>query len=209
VNVRALLGVVALGSLMACASERPAVLVSPGPSAVATPDEGPAPIAVAEVPVSRAVPLAEAAAAVSPVRLRIPSLDVDAPVVPVDVDRAGVLEVPPAQHVGWYRAGPSPGAPGSAVLAAHVDQAGRPGVFYGLVELVAGRVVEVELDDGTLRRFVVAFVAQHPKGDLPAAAFRRGGAPGLVLVTCGGDFDPDARRYRDNVVVYAEPVGTA
>ena len=28
----------------------------------------------------------------------------------------------------------------------------------------------------------------------------------LVLITCGGSFDPDIRRYRDNIVVYAVPV---
>jgi len=32
------------------------------------------------------------------------------------------------------------------------------------------------------------------------------GAPRLVLITCGGRFDPVARSYEDNIVVYAEPV---
>ena len=32
-----------------------------------------------------------------------------------------------------------------------------------------------------------------------------GFAPELVLITCGGEFDPDAGSYEDNVVAYAEP----
>ena len=30
----------------------------------------------------------------------------------------------------------------------------------------------------------------------------------LVLITCGGSFNPDIRRYRDNIVVYAVPVAS-
>ena len=32
-----------------------------------------------------------------------------------------------------------------------------------------------------------------------------GGPETLVLVTCGGDFNPEIRRYRHNIVVYAIP----
>ena len=37
--------------------------------------------------------------------------------------------------VAWYRYGPTPGAPGSAVLAGHVDWHGVPGIFFHLSEL--------------------------------------------------------------------------
>ena len=30
----------------------------------------------------------------------------------------------------------------------------------------------------------------------------------LVLITCGGSFNPQIRHYRDNIVVYAVPIGT-
>jgi hypothetical protein len=36
--------------------------------------------------------------------------------------------------------------------------------------------------------------------------FARTGPPRLTLVTCGGPFLPETGRYRDNVVVVAEPV---
>ena len=35
--------------------------------------------------------------------------------------------------------------------------------------------------------------------------FARAGAPRLVLVTCGGAFDPARHSYEDNVVVQARP----
>jgi len=27
------------------------------------------------------------------------------------------------------------------------------------------------------------------------------------LITCGGSYNPDSRRFRENIVVYAVPVG--
>jgi hypothetical protein len=43
------------------------------------------------------------------------------------------------------------------------------------------------------------------KSKLPTSIFSRRGRPRLVLVTCGGPFDPSIGRYRDNVVVTAVP----
>ena len=40
-----------------------------------------------------------------------------------------------------------------------------------------------------------------------AAAFDRAGPPRLTLVTCGGEFDVENRRYLSNVVLTATPTG--
>lgn len=50
----------------------------------------------------------------------------------------------------------------------------------------------------------------HPKDQLPndeiwGATDQRE----LRLITCGGSFDASRRSYRDNVVVWAQPVGNA
>jgi hypothetical protein len=37
------------------------------------------------------------------------------------------------------------------------------------------------------------------------AAGARDGDPQLVLITCGGEFDTEARSYADNVVAFARP----
>jgi hypothetical protein len=142
----------------------------------------------------------------APARLRIASIGLHARVIPVDLD-GGTMEVPPdVSTVGWYRYGPTPGARGSAVVAAHVDSGTQgPGAFFHLRDLVRGDRVVVEMRDGSRRTFVVVARRSYLKAALPAAVFRRSGSPRLALVTCGGDFDPSVGRYTDNVVIYATP----
>jgi hypothetical protein len=144
-----------------------------------------------------------------PVRLVIPALDVDAPVDPYGVnERTGQMAVPRnVTDVAWYEHGPVPGEPGSAVLAAHVDLAGRgPGVFFGLRWLEPGDEMVVEHADGSATRFVVVARTLYAKDELPLdAIFSTAGDPVLTLVTCGGGFDPSRQTYDGNVVVYAVP----
>jgi sortase (surface protein transpeptidase) len=146
----------------------------------------------------------------APKRLRIPSLDVDASVVSVGVTGDSDMEVPrDVRDVGWYRHGPSPGEPGAAVLAGHVDsrEQGR-GVFFDLRRLDVGSRVVVTDDTGDAQRFEVVARRTYDKPRLPTdAVFARAGPPQLVLITCGGDFDREAGSYRENVVVYAQLSG--
>lgn len=171
-----------------------------------TPEGGALAEAVRPLPPAPAVPV-ERPAGPAPTALAVPALGVDgAPVVPVGVERGGAMEVPGVAEVGWYHHGPRPGeAQGSAVLAAHVAYDGADGVFRRLGDLAAGDGVEVRFADGSTRRFVVEDMSRHPKSELPADVFARDGAPRLVLVTCGGEFDVEARSYEDNVVVRARP----
>lgn len=112
---------------------------------------------------------------------------------PVDYDKSG-----------YYVDGPTPGDPGPAVIAGHVDNASGPKVFYRLRELKSGDRVVVTRSDGKAATFRVDAVEQYAKGAFPTQAVY-GPAPGnsLRLITCGGVFDAAARSYRDNVVVYA------
>jgi hypothetical protein len=145
-----------------------------------------------------------------PVRVAIPSLHVDAPVVPVGLLDDGSMEMPAVTTVGWYEHSPSPGETGPAVLVGHVDWAGRPGVFHDLGGLSPGDGVTVTREDGTNRRFRVDRVAIYPKNSLPTdAVFGNLDHPGLRLITCGGPFDPSAGEYPDNVVAFASPEPSA
>jgi hypothetical protein len=145
---------------------------------------------------------------VAPARLAVPALGVDAPVVPVGVEPDGQMTVPTdVVEVGWYRHGPTPGARGSAVLAGHVDSRtqGR-GVFFALRDVAVGDEVTVTDAAGATTTWQVVGRRTLDKDTLPVdELFRRDGAPRLVLVTCGGDYDADRRSYRSNVVVIAEP----
>lgn len=146
----------------------------------------------------------------APAGVRLDAIDVDARIVPVGVD-GPQMEVPEdVATVGWYRFGPGPGANrGSSVLAGHVDDRvqGR-GAFYRLADTRPGDPVRVDLADGRRVEYRVSRVERVDKARLPVdALFDRRGGPRLTLVTCGGEFDQQARSYRDNVVVVAVPAG--
>lgn len=116
---------------------------------------------------------------------------------------------PNPADIGWYRYGPRPGDPaGATVLAAHVDEPGYGiGPLAQLKDLRQGDVVTVRSGTKT-RRYVVASVTSIKKTALDLnALFTREGPPRLHVVTCGGNFDEEKRRYDANVVVIANPVG--
>ena len=144
---------------------------------------------------------------VTPERVRVPALGLDVDIVAVGVDDVGLFDVPSADQVGWYRYGPSPGEPGSAVLAAHVDYDGLAGAFFALRDLQPGDVIELDYADGTSQSFQVVDQTLYDKTALPAdELFRRSGEPVLHLATCGGSFDPITRSYVGNRVVAAVPM---
>jgi hypothetical protein len=149
-------------------------------------------------------------AASPPVRVRVDEPAIDAPVVAIGVDPGtSALEIPDDVTVaGWYRFGPTPGGPGSAVITAHVDSAAQgAGAFFRLRSTEPGAIVTVTYADGTERRFEVTGRRSYAKTALPAEQlFTRSGPPVLTLITCGGAFDRATRRYAENVVVFAVPV---
>jgi LPXTG-site transpeptidase (sortase) family protein len=147
-------------------------------------------------------------AAAPPARIEIPRLEVSAPVAAVSVTADGELAVPPTTTVAaWYSDGPTPGSDGSAVIAAHVDYNGKPGVFFQLDQLAVGDRITVVDTAGAAHLFAVVSRQRYAKVALPTdQIFRKVGQPGLTLVTCGGQFRPAQHSYADNVVVDAVPV---
>jgi hypothetical protein len=145
----------------------------------------------------------------APVRLTIPALGVEGPVLAAGVNREHELDVPPdARTLVWYRHGPSPGDRGSAVIAGHLNWRGVTGLFAELAGLAVGAEITVGYTDGSERLFVVSSVESVPKPAVSVnGVFARGGERVLRLVTCGGEFDDAARSYRSNVVVTAVPIG--
>jgi hypothetical protein len=145
-----------------------------------------------------------------PDRVRISSIGVDAAVISVGIDQLTTRMQVPADisKVGWYRFGPSPGGPGSALLVGHVDSSALgAGVFFRLRDLPVDAIVVVDFTDGSIARFRVVGRRSYPKDDLPTRLFARSGNPVLTLITCGGAFDRTTGHYEDNVVVYAVPAG--
>ena len=188
--------------------------------AVAAPSPAPEPSSVTRAPqttspgwgpVSGQSPVApptdRASSDVRPVSLSISAIGVRAEsLIPLRIVPAtGELEAPADfGDVGWYAAGPTPGDPGPAVIAAHVDSRAGPAPFFRLKELRAGDTVVVGRSDGTTATFSVTVVERYPKAHFPTARVH-GPTPdrALRLITCGGSFDYAKRSYRDNIVVYA------
>lgn len=148
-------------------------------------------------------------AAAPPARLRLPRLGIDAPVVAVTVDPDGLLAVPEdPRRLGWWRGGATPGDPhGSIVIDGHVDSAtSGPGALFRLGDSRPGDDVVLTDNLGHTTTYAVVGLRRYPKATLPVAdVFARDVEPRLVLVTCGGAFDPASRHYADNVVAYAVP----
>ncbi|MDA0632491.1 class F sortase [Nonomuraea sp. MCN248] len=147
----------------------------------------------------------QAAAAVVPEKIGIPSIDVEAPLMKLGV-KDGEVELPPYEKpgmAGWYTGSVVPGEKGASVIIGHVDTKTEPAVFYKLRHVRKGSTVRVERSDGKVVTYKVDGVEQVHKDRFP---FRKVYVEdGLKLVTCGGRFDRAKGEYLDNVIVYASP----
>ncbi|MTG87876.1 sortase [Cellulosimicrobium sp. BIT-GX5] len=144
----------------------------------------------------------------APTRVVVADLGIDLPVEPAGVDPDGRMALPGSGDVAaWYRFGPAPASPaGATVVAAHVDDPDGVGPFARLAEAAEGTSVEVVDATGTSFTYTVTDVRSIAKPEVPLdELFDRDGERRLVLVTCGGRWDPDRRSYSDNVVVTATP----
>jgi hypothetical protein len=143
-----------------------------------------------------------------PVAVQIDTIDVSRyPIRAIGLEPDGQLEIPDETEIGWYRYGATAGQPGATVLAAHVNWNRVPGPFARLGSVEPGDRIELTLDDGSQRRYEVVERAIYGKRELPRERlWRNSGPEELVLITCGGDYNPEIRRYRENIVVYAVPV---
>jgi hypothetical protein len=140
-----------------------------------------------------------------PVRIKIPAIGVDAPVVPLGLNPDRTLKVPSDfGDAGWWSDGPRPGERGPAVIVGHVDSYTGPAVFFRVGELGTGATIVVVRRDGTRARFSVIGSERYPKADFPTErVYGRTRAATLRLITCSGLFDRDSGHYLDNTVVYA------
>ena len=145
-----------------------------------------------------------------PQRLRVPSIGLDAPIVPIGLDPTGALAVPEKVDVaGWWSGGPIPGEAGPTVVVGHYDSKTAAGVFEHLPEVGVGNVITVERSDGWKYRYRVTSSERIAKSAFPTGrVYGATAATALRLVTCGGRFDRSTGHYVDNVIVYAEYVSS-
>jgi LPXTG-site transpeptidase (sortase) family protein len=184
----------ALSGLVACGSGEQHTAPPPAPT-----------VATTAAPVRATAPEASVAPrrVGRPTRLVIPAIHVDEGLYGVGLKTDGAMETPDFGDAGWYDEGPRPGAPGPAVIVAHVHGPAGDDVFAELDELEAGDRVTVR-DTRGVSTFVVDSVERARKEALPYhRIWDHTDQPVLRLITCGGKPDPVTRMYPDNTIVYA------
>lgn len=144
-----------------------------------------------------------------PDRVRIPTIRVDAPVLPVGLDADGWVAAPPPEDpnlAGWFTGGVTPGEKGTAVVVGHVDNKQGPAVFYNLGALKKGNHIEVARKDGKTAVFEIYGIQVFEKKNFPGdRVYASKGTPELRVITCGGGFSKK-NGYDGNVVVFARLV---
>ena len=140
-----------------------------------------------------------------PVRLVVPSLGVDAPIIPITAPGGVLLPPGDPQTLGWWRDGAQPGAEtGGALITGHTVHTGG-GAFDDLDTMRSGQRVSVRTSRGVLE-YAVSSVTVYRKSTLARDAERifSQTVPGrLVLITCE---DWNGTGYDSNAVVVADPV---
>jgi sortase A len=141
-----------------------------------------------------------------PVRLKIPAINVDAPVEYMGNTPAADMAAPnDVASVGWYKYGSIPGEEGGSVIDGHVvGLRGEAGVFYQLDKLKKGDVLSVIDAKGQTAMFTVRETKTYDQSQQPTEVFNSSGGKHLNLITCSGDWDADHRQYLKRFVVFAD-----
>lgn len=157
----------------------------------------------------------------TPMRLTISRIGVDAEVESVGLDATGHMVAPSkASTVAWYSSGAAPGQAGHVVIAGHLDWPclGCPAVFWHLGDLRSGDLITVIGEEGQHSTYAVIagecseLATVTPAGcswaadAAPADVFATTGSPALELITCGGQWNAARRQYERRLIVTAKPI---
>jgi sortase A len=152
-----------------------------------------------------------------PVRISIPRIGVDAPIVVLGLDSGNYPDVPDSgSEVAWYTFSTPPGEGSNAVFSGHVDWYywGMPaeGVFYHLRELQLGDEISLEREDGSQIRYAVTGNVAVAYDDPNVVKVMQPTVKDVItLITCGGTWrrdysNPTGGNYSHRVIVRAEKV---
>jgi sortase A len=161
----------------------------PARSALPTPDDTePATTPPSPTPESAATPI------LPPLRIAIPKIGVDWPVVLSDNEH-----LPEFRGVGWLMGSSFPGAPGNMVLYGHLG--GEHGTFMRLHELQPGDEFSIFTESHELRYRVRATHETTPDdvGVLVPTEYAS-----ATLITCSGPWDPIGRTNERRLIVSAD-----
>jgi len=142
-----------------------------------------------------------------PVHIKIPSINIDAPVEYVGLTPDGAMDVPKdLTEVAWFNLGSRPGENGSAVIAGHYGwKNGKASAFDKLYKLRKGDKLYIEDDKGVIVSFVVRESRRYDPNDDASDVFGSpDGKSHLNLITCEGVWDKVSKTYSKRLVVFTD-----
>lgn len=142
-----------------------------------------------------------------PVRLKIPSINVDTLVEYVGLTPDGAMDVPKERaDVAWFNLGPRPGENGSAVIDGHYGWKNkRASAFDNLYKLQKGDKLYIKDDKGVIISFVVRESRRYdPEADASGVFGSSDGKVHLNLITCEGIWNKTQKSYSNRLVVFTD-----
>ena len=140
--------------------------------------------------------------------LEIPNQDISIlEVENIGLESDGQLQTPSTwSTAGWYVASAKPGQQGMVVIDGHYDtDTGQPAAFWELKNINLSDKVSLQDERGRTFTYKVSDIffvdIQDPQRK---QVFQESGKAELVLITCGGVWDPVENTYNKRLVVKAE-----
>ena len=144
---------------------------------------------------------------VAPIKIKIPSIQVDASIKRVGVTKDGAMDVPKRpEDTGWLETGPSPGAIGSAVIAGHRGWKTGPAVFDDLHKVKVGDLVYIENEEGDERVFIVRKIEVYDAKAEVSEVWNKNDNSYLNLITCSGNWNTFTGTSDERLVVFTDLV---
>jgi hypothetical protein len=171
-------------------------------------DHSDATINASEAPVSVSDLASHSASPDEPRIIRIPSIDVEARVVPVKTNEASQIKMPENIYdLGWYDGSRVPGEVGAVLVNGHVSGPTERGTLHYLRALKEGETIELERGDGQVFAYKVVKKRTIPYGQVQGADIFNPatvGVRGLNIVAYDARFNVTANRFQHRLIVYAE-----
>lgn len=142
-----------------------------------------------------------------PARLKIPSINVDAPVEYVGLTSDGAMDAPKGPNeVVWFNLGSRPGENSTAVMAGHYGWKNNiPAVFDNLHKLCKGDRIFVEDTKEVTTTFVVREIRTYGKDEVAPDVFGSSdGKAHLNLITCTGVWNKAEKTRSERLVVFTD-----
>lgn len=126
----------------------------------------------------------------------------------MSINNKGAMECPSNIYdAGWYEASASPeDRTGATLIVGHVSGPTEPGLFYDLYRMQKGNTIVVETGNGVRHIYRVVAKEELANDDNEIGKLlesKESTKPGLTLMTCSGEFNPETQQYENRLAVFA------